>query len=49
MFRRVVMVSALALVATEASGTGSNVLVNGDFESYPQSSVANNILGTVTP
>ena len=49
LFLRVVVVSAIALVTTEASATGPNVLVNGDFESYPQSGMANNIPGTVTP
>ena len=48
-FRGVVVSSAVGLIATTAFALGPNVLVNGDFESYPQSSWANNIGGTVTP
>jgi hypothetical protein len=48
-FSAVVVSSAVALIATTAFALGPNVLVNGDFESYPQSSWANNIGGTVTP
>ena len=49
LIRQVVIVCAVALITTHVSATGPNILVNGDFESYPQSSWANNIGGTVTP
>jgi len=49
LFGQVVLVSAVVLVFTAAAATGQNVLVNGDFESYPQISMANNIPGIVTP
>ena len=50
---RIVLVGALALVATEASATGTNVLVNGDFESCNPSptTFANNFVapGVILP
>lgn len=46
--RLLIVVLGLAAVATELSA-GPNVLVNGDFENYPQNGMANNIPGNVTP
>jgi hypothetical protein len=48
LLRSLTVVCPVALVATKLFA-GPNVLVNGDFESYSQSSMANNIPGIVTP
>ena len=48
LLRSLTVVCAVALVATTLAA-GSNVLVNGDFEGYAQSGMANNIPGIVTP
>lgn len=48
LLRSFLLVSAVTIFATKSSA-GPNVLTNGDFESYPQSSMANNIPGVVTP
>jgi hypothetical protein len=49
LFLRVVIVSAVALVTTEASATGPNVLVNGDFENNPPPNLGNNIGWPIPP
>ena len=46
--RPLAVACGVALTAA-TSAAGPNVLVNGDFESYPQSGMANNIPGIVTP
>ena len=49
MFWKTVIVSAVVFIATEASGNGPNVLVNGDFESNPPPNLGNNIGWPITP
>jgi hypothetical protein len=48
-FRQSILVVGLFAAVASTVQASPNVLVNGDFESYPQSSMANNIPGVVTP